>query len=147
MEMNLGDRIASLRKARGWTQVKLAEAAGLSASAIAMYETNRRHPDGQALHKLAQAFGTSVGALTQPEPKNEVAVMSHLNSARPLSPSSHPADRGLTTLTLSRDEARFILFLRMNPRAKSFLESYMFADDAKREQLEKTWRLIHDFQV
>jgi transcriptional regulator with XRE-family HTH domain len=147
MDMNLGDRIASLRRAKGWTQAKLAETAGLSPSAVSMYETNRRHPDDKALDKLARAFGMSVDALTQPETCDEVAAASHQDSGTTYSPPSYVADRGLTTLTLSRDEARFILFLRMNPRAKSFLESYMFADEAKREQLEKTWRLIHDFQV
>jgi transcriptional regulator with XRE-family HTH domain len=34
--MNLGDRIASLRRARGWTQANLAETAELSASSVAM---------------------------------------------------------------------------------------------------------------
>jgi hypothetical protein len=92
-------------------------------------------------------LGISVGALTQPETRDELAVATHQESGRPYSPSSQPADRGLTTLTLSRDETRFILFLRMNPRANSILQFYMLADQAKREQLEKTRRLIHDFQM
>jgi transcriptional regulator with XRE-family HTH domain len=55
-----------------------------------------------------------------------------------------PSNR--TTFSLTREEARFILFMRMNPDCWPFLESYMYSDRAKRVQLEKTWRLLQAFQ-
>jgi transcriptional regulator with XRE-family HTH domain len=162
--MNLGEQIASLRKAKGWTQARLAEEAGLSASAIAMYETNRRHPDRAAMDKLAKALGASLAAegaqtLAKPAKAEAIqAVAAPASAARPAATSagwsaksssaeSKSSQLKLTHLALTREEARFILFLRMNPRSKTFLESYMLADEEKRQQLEKAWRLIQDFQL
>jgi transcriptional regulator with XRE-family HTH domain len=166
--MNLGEQIASLRKAKGWTQARLAAEAGLSASAIAMYETNRRHPDRAAMDKLAKALGASLEPAGQP-PMNHATQASALQAAAATAPSrrsaaestglstdasngssaaeSKPSSSGLTHLALTREEARFILFLRMNPRSRVFLESYILADERKRQQLEKAWRLIQDFQL
>jgi transcriptional regulator with XRE-family HTH domain len=166
--MNLGEQIASLRKAKGWTQARLAQEAGLSASAIAMYETNRRHPDRAAMDKLAKALGASLEPVGQPPLDHttqaaalqaaaaaatsrrsaaESAGLSTDSSDESPAAASKPPSSGLTHLALTREEARFILFLRMNPRSRAFLESYILADERKRQQLEKAWRLIQDFQL
>ncbi|MCL6637851.1 MAG: helix-turn-helix domain-containing protein [Alicyclobacillus sp.] len=52
-----------------------------------------------------------------------------------------------TQLPLTREEARLIIFLRMHPQAREFILSYAAADDARRQQLHKAWRLIHQFQL
>jgi transcriptional regulator with XRE-family HTH domain len=136
--MSVGPRIVELRKAKGWTQAQLAKVAQLSASAIAMYETNRRVPDQSALAKLAVAFQVSVIDLSDP-------LMVDVNEAvAATAPATHSVS--LTTFTLNREESRLILFLRMNPQCRPFLESYVMSDENKRQQLERTWRLIHDFQ-
>lgn len=118
-----------------------------------MYETNRRHPDAQALAKLAEVFGVSTADLltsssaNQPQPKPQPQPKTSA-TAPPASDHAGPitATAGSTTFQLSREEARVILFLRMNPRARAFFESYMLSDDNRRAQLERTWKIINDFQ-
>lgn len=190
-----GENIASLRKALGYTQAKLAQAAGISTSAVAMYETNRRQPDDATMALLAQTLGTDVSALMgssseasappqSPSPrsastsaaiapksskkssvvKGSPAVNKTASTIEPFSPEptaatdhaapvppaqtpAHKPDAGWTNLALSRDEARFILFMRMHPDTLPFLQEFMNVDAQKRKQIEKAWRLIQAFQA
>ena len=45
MKMKFAERLKELRKENGYTQVKLAEALGLSKGTVAMWETGKRTPD------------------------------------------------------------------------------------------------------
>jgi transcriptional regulator with XRE-family HTH domain len=64
MEVSIaGVRIKEKREKAGWTQVKLAEIAGVTASAISQIENGERHPSTVVLHKLAKALSTSVNYL------------------------------------------------------------------------------------
>lgn len=167
MCLSLGQRLAEARKSQGVTQAALAKMTGLSASTIAMYETNRRMPEDAALTKLCEALGVTQEALladkppegsqhqaSRGEPASTVltAVDNTTNrNGRPVAESDTnvagaASDRQLTQFALTREEARIILFLRMNPMCLPFIESYIRADGKQREQLAKTWRLIHDFQ-
>lgn len=70
--------------------------------------------------------------------------------AGPSSPAAHAAEKSqpsinLTTFSLTAEEARIILFIRMNRDCLPFLESYIKADRSRREQLEATWRLVQEF--
>ncbi|MCL6444870.1 MAG: helix-turn-helix domain-containing protein, partial [Alicyclobacillus sp.] len=173
--MSLGARIAALRKAKGWTQAVLAQQTELSPSTIAMYETNRRTPNAEALHKLAEALGVTESDLQLPEPATEPSVAAASESAAGL--ASDPPETSLTQtadsatpiastdavnsandavaatdpgkprtqLMLTHEEAKIILFLRMNPSCRPFIESYIRSDARQREQLSKTWRLIQEF--
>lgn len=59
----IGQRIAQLRKARGWTQAELAARAGVHPNYITLLETGRRPDPGITLVcKLARALGVSVDA-------------------------------------------------------------------------------------
>ncbi len=49
--------VAFLRLLRGWTQTELAEAAGLSASAVSRYESGDIVPSREALEEIAVATG------------------------------------------------------------------------------------------
>jgi len=211
--MEIGTKIATLRRELGLTQAKLAQLAHISTSAVAMYETNRRQPDDQVLTQIATALHISPSELTadteltasrylmdrteptvsQQEKSNSTAlnpeakskkevsqaaetdsskkvtagavdeqVRSHTGAtARNEAPShakvtahqevaytaaSEETNASLTTLTLTQEEARIILFARMNPRAMPFLQDYIRSDGQKRESLEKAWKLIHEFQ-
>lgn len=228
--MSVGSRITEWRKARGYTQAKLAERAHLSASTIAMYETNRRSPDREAITKLSGALGIPEALLTGEQTTNakkrdEGLVASkkqsdgqpnkssagkakkdadgaatwvpdrfttgmkaetsspgefepdvptpdapaldggfgvETQSGNPSEQHQEDADQGdrhdgptgetsspssaLTELTLTRDEAKLILFVRMNPQSMEFFESYIKSTGKRREQLTRTWRLINDFQ-
>lgn len=201
--MSIGSRLAELRKARGWTQSRLAQESNLSASTIAMYETNRRSPDATAVTKLAAALEVprstfeelpAITTQTTQMPHTSVAgqdktqesqsakakerdqssknakgtqspksVQSHQPpigqpvasqgadvqaSFGTTNPPANPAGgTNLPTFSLTREEARIILFLRMNKECLPFLESYVSAEGSKRRQMEETWRLIHQFQA
>ncbi len=53
----VGDRIKGLRKARGWTQEQLAEAASLHYSYIGGVERGDRNISLETLEKIVEAFG------------------------------------------------------------------------------------------
>lgn len=166
----IGVVIASLRKERKLTQAALARQAGISASAIAMYETDRRTPDRAAIKKLASALHVRMSVLlaafeanTNEAAAAEMAATAHPSAepaqgpAEPVKAAVEPAqstavteresgNTNLTQLALSREEARIILFLRMNPQSMPFFQSYIAAGGRRREQLERAWRLIHEFQ-
>lgn len=58
----LGDKLRLLR-GNHMTQRELAKLLGVSASAVGMYEQNRREPDLEILQRLSQIFGVSLDAL------------------------------------------------------------------------------------
>lgn len=60
---NLAERLRVARKSRGWSQADLAERAGLSRSAIGMYETGSREPDFETMEALCDAFNCSMSYL------------------------------------------------------------------------------------
>jgi transcriptional regulator with XRE-family HTH domain len=59
----LGQRLARLRKERGFTQVELAEKAGTIQAVISSYERGRVRPHGAMIGTLAQALGVSADEL------------------------------------------------------------------------------------
>ena len=59
MKTNVGDKIKILRKNAKMTQKELAEILDTSASAVGMYEQNRREPDIETLIKLSLFFRVS----------------------------------------------------------------------------------------
>ena len=63
MELNMGNRIAELRKAKGMTQEQLAAALGISAPAVSKWETGSSYPDITLLCPLARVLGTDVDTL------------------------------------------------------------------------------------
>lgn len=62
-DSSFGPRLATLRKARGLTQVQLAEAAGTTQRAISYYENDSGLPPASALIDLAQALKVSTDEL------------------------------------------------------------------------------------
>lgn len=58
-------RIKALRARRGWTQKKLAEAAGISHGYLARLETARQDPTLGTLEKLAKALKVTVADLVK----------------------------------------------------------------------------------
>ncbi len=57
------ERLRSLRRAQGWTQLHVAEALGIKRSTYAYYETRTSEPDMETLIKLARLFNTSIDFL------------------------------------------------------------------------------------
>lgn len=58
----LGDKLRLLR-GNNMTQRELAKRLGISASAVGMYEQNRREPDLETLGEIAQLFGVTLDSL------------------------------------------------------------------------------------
>lgn len=59
----LGQRIATLRKQQGHTQLQLADLLGLKQYVVASYETGRRRPSAALIPELAAALGVSIEEL------------------------------------------------------------------------------------
>lgn len=67
-ETSFGERLQSIRKARGLTQVQLAEAAETTQRAISYYETEAGFPPAPAVIALAQALRVSTDELLGVKP-------------------------------------------------------------------------------
>jgi len=63
MEIRLGESIRKLRKEAGFTQEQLAEALGVSASAVHKWESGKTAPELEMLVDIAEFFETSVDAM------------------------------------------------------------------------------------
>ena len=60
----IGERVAELRRGRGWEQDDLAAKAGVSQSTVSRVETGaRRAPSSETMRRLARALGVPVDAL------------------------------------------------------------------------------------
>lgn len=70
--MKIGEKIRLARHEKGFTQVEFAEKLGISRSAIACYETERRTPDFKDLQHIAAVLGVSVGYFADSTPENEI---------------------------------------------------------------------------
>lgn len=65
---SFGERLQSIRKARGFTQVQLAEAAGTTQRAISYYETEAGFPPAPAVIVLAKALQITTDELLGVKP-------------------------------------------------------------------------------
>ena len=63
MEIRLGEQIRALRKEAGLTQEQLAEALGVSVSAVHKWESGKANPELEMLVEIAAFFETSVDVL------------------------------------------------------------------------------------
>ena len=64
----LGERIALLRRGKGWSQTELAQQLHISASAGGMYEQGRREPSLDGVVEMAAVFGVSADYLLTGKP-------------------------------------------------------------------------------
>jgi len=65
--MGIGERIASLRKERGWTQAQLAELLEMSPSHVSRWEQNHWRPRQKAIERLAEVFEVDIDQLLAEE--------------------------------------------------------------------------------
>jgi len=71
--LDLGQRVRSLRKAKGWTLNEAAERAGLARSTLSKVENGQMSPTYEALKKLAKGMEISVPQLFTPPSKQQVS--------------------------------------------------------------------------
>lgn len=67
-ESSFGERLQAIRKARGLTQVQLAEAAGTTQRAVSYYETEAGFPPAPAVIDLARALKITTDELLGVKP-------------------------------------------------------------------------------
>jgi len=79
MKELLAERVQTLRKQAGLTQIELADKIGVSKSQYIRYETKDVQPPANIMNKLADVLGTSVDYLISGD-KNERAKASLKNS-------------------------------------------------------------------
>lgn len=60
---SIGKTIAELRKAKGWTQIELAERLNISDKAVSKWESEAGYPEITMFPKLADLFGVSIDYL------------------------------------------------------------------------------------
>jgi transcriptional regulator with XRE-family HTH domain len=71
--LNLGERVRSLRRARGWTLEQAAGQAGLARSTLSKIENGQMSPTYEALKKLAGGLAISVPQLFTPPSRAQVS--------------------------------------------------------------------------
>jgi len=70
----LGERLARLRKERGYTQVELAKIVGIKQTIVSDYERQRIRPHIEMAVRLARALEVSVDELLGASPPNSTAL-------------------------------------------------------------------------
>ena len=70
-EDSLGKKISTLRKARGMTQLELADKMNVTDKAVSKWERDLSRPDIDSLPKLAEALGLSVDDLMRSHQRPE----------------------------------------------------------------------------
>ena len=79
MAHSIGKTIAELRKAKGWTQIELAEKLNVSDKAVSKWEGEGGFPEITQLPVLAKIFDVSIDYLmTGKEPEPEIITMSKM---------------------------------------------------------------------
>lgn len=61
--MTMGEKILSLRKARGWSQEELAEHVGVTRQAVSRWESGTAKPDADKIIAICELFGVSADYL------------------------------------------------------------------------------------
>ena len=61
--MNIGSRIRSIRKNKGFTQIEVAHKANIAVNSLRNYESNKRQPNMEQLRAIANALDISLSEL------------------------------------------------------------------------------------
>ena len=97
-----GERLAALRKERGWTQPQLAERLGITVKMVTYLERQAKNPTAKTVEQIAQVFGASVNALIGP-------AKNISNGARKPGPPSQLEQRVSAVRQLPRDKQKVVL--------------------------------------
>ena len=73
--VRIGQRIKTIREARGMTRAELGMLIGLDQNRIQQYENGRRKPKLPLLKKIAEALGVSIIALMEPTFADHICTM------------------------------------------------------------------------
>ena len=73
--VRIGQRIKTIREARGMTRAELGMLIGLDQNRVLQYEKGRRKPKLPLLKKIAEALGVSIIALMEPTFEDHICTM------------------------------------------------------------------------
>jgi transcriptional regulator with XRE-family HTH domain len=80
--MRTGDRIKTLRKAKGWSQHEMADRVFMDPSTYCRLENSERQPSTAVLQRVAQELGTTINYLLgeedMPAPAGGESALHHL---------------------------------------------------------------------
>ena len=79
--VRIGQRIKTIREARGMTRAELGALVGLDQNRVQQYENGRRKPKLPLLKKIAEALGVSIIALMEPTFADHICTMHALFQA------------------------------------------------------------------
>lgn len=105
----VGDKIRSLRQQRGMTVNELAEAVGLSASAVSQIERGVVDPSLRTLRAVADMLDAPVFSLFLESPYQDILVRK--DQRRSFSPADHQATYELLTPDLNRRLEMIFMYL------------------------------------
>ena len=88
--LEVGQAVAIVRAARGWTQGHLAEASGISRETVSNIELGNRSPRRGTIYRLARALKVSAELLSDPRVSESdlLAALRAPTGSRPKSPAS-----------------------------------------------------------
>ena len=87
--MTIGERIAELRKDRGYSQEYVAEKLDVSRQAVSKWECDASAPDTYNLIALAELFGVSVEYIAVGKKEGDANTASHEQAGRPVEVTNH----------------------------------------------------------
>lgn len=118
-----GYRISEIRRSRGWSQQRLAEALGTTQQQIARYESGARDPRADVVVRIADALGSTVSELlgfdsgeVEPAaaaPSRQVPLVGRIAAGTPREAIAQ-ADRSHETLTSLADAHPEAYWLRVS---------------------------------
>ena len=111
MLMSFPNRLAQLRKQRGYTQETLAEAIGITKSQVYRYETGASQPTLEVIRKLALTLGVSSDQLIfdEDERRPEERFARLLESLSRLDPDEqHVVEEMIDGILLKHDAKRYV---------------------------------------
>jgi transcriptional regulator with XRE-family HTH domain len=107
------ERVREMRKKKGWTLQQLASLSGVSRSMLSQIERGEANPTLAVAYRIAQAFGMTLGELTDfPVTKPKIDVVRHDDSAYLFRSDEVCRIRTLSPLHLEKDVEFYELRLR-----------------------------------
>lgn len=106
--MTIAEKIAALRRARGWSQEELADRLSITRQAVSKWESGLAAPDLDRLVQLSELFGVTTDALL----KDAVPLGKEPETAEPLPELQKQAAKEAPARRVARAQAEEFLALR-----------------------------------
>jgi transcriptional regulator with XRE-family HTH domain len=125
--MAFKDNLVRLRKGRGWTQVELAEKAGITVGLVRRYEAGGTSPNLPTLRRLAESLGTSTDELVfepggLPAKRLDHALFERFEAISRLPAGEQEAIRFILDAVIANQELKQVLRSQTQIKAKTSAE-------------------------